>query len=46
MNGIKKLNLKVNEKKINKFLIIHFNFILKIPFKINDIKKNQCTSIL
>ena len=39
MNDIKKFNLKVNEKKINKFLIIHFNFILEIPLKINDIKK-------
>ena len=39
MNDIKKFNLKVNEKKINKFLIIHFNFILEIPLKINDIQK-------
>ena len=41
MNDIKKFNLKVNEKKINKFLIIHFNFILEIPLKINDIKKSM-----
>ena len=29
----------MNEKKINKILILHFNFILEIPLKINDIKK-------
>ena len=29
----------MNEKKINKILILHFNFILEIPLKINNIKK-------
>ena len=31
--------IKVNEKKINKILILHLNFILETPLKIKDIKK-------
>ena len=29
----------MDEKKINKILILHFNFISEIPLKMNDIKK-------
>ena len=34
-----------SERKKNQFLIIHFNFIIEIPLKMNDIKKMNALQI-